>query len=274
MKETSLPTRAITGNIQGCGPDAVVSRQLLCALLFCLLALTFCAAPRAHAATKTWEAGSTKTKTVTKTGPGTASLTGADTFTGATTINGGTLTAATSSGSALGTTSAITVNSGGTLLLGASNQINDTTSITLAGGTFAKGDFIEGSTSTAGAGALTLSATSSHLGFGTGTAGTLTFASFSPGSFSLTIDSWTAGANDRLIFVSDQSANLGSFNFTGYEPGAIEFDLGGGYYEITPASPVPEPSTYVAGALALGALAYHQLLRFRRRRIRRWLPER
>jgi hypothetical protein len=227
MKETSLPTRAITGNIQGCGPDAVVSRQLLCALLFCLLALTFCAAPRAHAATKTWDA-----------------------------------------------TSIITVNSGGTLLVGASNQITDSALITLAGGTFAKGDFIEGSTSTAGAGALTLSATSSHLGFGTGTAGTLTFASFSPGSFSLTIDSWTAGANDRLIFVSDQSANLGSFNFTGYGPGAIEFDLGGGYYEITPASPVPEPSTYVAGALALGALAYHQRRRFRRRRIRRWLPER
>jgi hypothetical protein len=181
----------------------------------------------------------------------------------------GTLKVATSLGSALGTTSAITVNSGGTLLLGASNQINNTAPITLAGGTFARGDFGEGSTSTAGAGALTLSATGSHLDFGTGIVGTLTFASFSPGSFSLTIDNWTAAGTDRLVFYSDQSANLSRFNFTGYAAGAFEIDLGGGYYEITPVAPVPEPATYVAGALALGALAYHQRRRFRRRRIRR-----
>jgi autotransporter-associated beta strand protein len=213
-------------------------------------------------------------KTLTKTGSGTVILSGANTFTRATTISAGTLKVATSSGSALGTTSAITVNSGGTLLLGASNQINDTAPITLAGGTFAKGDFSEGSTSTAGAGALTLSVTGSHLDFGTGTGGTLTFASFSPGSFSLTIDNWRAAGTDRLVFDSNQSGNLSHFNFTGYAAGAFEIDLGGGYYEITPVAPIPEASTYVAGALALGALAYHQRRRFRRRRIRRWLPER
>lgn len=213
------------------------------------------------------------TKTVTKTGTGTVILTGSNTFTGATTINAGTLKVATISGSALGSTTTITVNSGGTLLLGASNQINNTAPITLAGGTFAKGDFSEGSTSTAGAGGLTLSATGSHLDFGTGTAGTLTFASFIPGSFSLTIDNWTAGT-DRLVFNSDQSANLSSFNFTGYGAGAFEVNLGGGYYEITPVAPVPEPSTYIAGSLALGVLGYHLRRRLRRRRTRRWLPER
>jgi fibronectin-binding autotransporter adhesin len=202
--------------------------------------------------------------TVTKTGAGTVILSGANTFTGATTISGGTLKVATSSGSALGTTSAVTVNSGGTLLLGASNQINNTAPITLAGGTFAKGDFSEGSTSTAGTGALTLSATGSHLDFGTGTGGTLTFASFSPGGYSLTIDNWTAAGTDRLVFNSDQSANLSHFNFTGYAAGAFEIDLGGGYYEITPVAPVAEPSTYVAAAFAVGALAYHQRRRLHR----------
>jgi autotransporter-associated beta strand protein len=220
--------------------------------------------------------------TVSKTGAGTVILTGANTYTGGTTINGGTLTAAASSGSALGSTSAITVNSGGTLLLGANNQINDTVPITLAGGTLAKGDFSEGSTSTAGVGALTLNATGSHLDFETGTVGTVTFASFTPGAFVLTINNWTGtantignGATDRLIFDVSQSSNLGSFSFTGFE-GATEFDLGNGYYEVTPLSAVPEPSTYFAGALALAALGYQQLRRLRRRRhrIRRWLPER
>ena len=108
------------------------------------------------------------------------------------------------------------------------------------------------------------------MDFGTGIVGTLTFASFTPGINTLTIDNWNGTANtvgsastDRLIFASDQSANLSSFNFAGYAPGAVEFSLGGGYYEITP---VPEPATYVTGALALGALGYH-----RRRRLCRQL---
>jgi autotransporter-associated beta strand protein len=204
--------------------------------------------------------------TMTKTTAGTVTLTGANTFTGATTVSGGTLTLASGSGSALGSTSGITVNSGGTLLLGANNQINNTAPITLSGGTLAKGNFSEGSTSAAGLGALTLSATASRLDFGTGTAGTLTFASFTPGAFTLTIDNWSSGTTDRLVFASNQSANLSSFNFTDYAPGAIQFDLGGGYYEITPNAAVPEPATYLAGALALATLGCRQLRRFRRRR--------
>jgi hypothetical protein len=62
-----------------------------------------------------------------------------------------------------------------------------------------------------------------------------------------------------------QSGNLSDFWFTGYAPGASEFSLGGGFYEITPTV-VPEPSTYGAGFLALGALAYHQRRRWRCRR--------
>lgn len=206
--------------------------------------------------------------TLTKTNSGTVMLTGSNTFTGPTSVEGGTLTLSSSSGSALGTTSGVTVNAGGTLLLGASNQINDAAPVTLSGGTFAKGDFSEGAANTPGVGALTLSASGSKIDFGNGTVGALTFASFTPGTFTLTIDNWTgtagtmgSGSTDRLIFASDQSANLGSFSFTGFT-GAVEFSLGGGYYEIVPATPVPEPSTWVAAALGLGFAA----LQFGRRR--------
>ncbi|HWM24162.1 MAG TPA: autotransporter-associated beta strand repeat-containing protein [Chthoniobacterales bacterium] len=210
----------------------------------------------------------TTSGTLTKSGTGTWTLTGANTFTGATTVNGGTLTLAAGSTGALGFTSAITVNSGGTLLLAGNNQINNFASLTLGGGTFARGNFNEGGLNTVGLGALILSAAGSHLDFGTGFVGTLTFASFAPGAFTLTIDNWTGSFGtvgtaftDRLIFNSNQSANLGSFNFTGFAPGAVAFDLGNGYWEIVP---VPEAGTYFNGALVVALILLHH-----RRQVRR-----
>jgi autotransporter-associated beta strand protein len=204
-----------------------------------------------------------------KNGAGTLILTGANTYSGATTVNGGTLTVAGGPGGGLISTSSIAVNSGGTLLLGASDQINNAAPITLAGGTFAKANFSEGSASGPGLGALTLTATGSKIDFGTGTVGVVTFASFSPGAFTLSIDNWTGTVaasggitTDRLIFASDQSGNLNNFWFTGYAPGALEFALPGGYYEVTPAA-IPETSTWVTAALALGAAGFQF---FRRRR--------
>lgn len=208
-----------------------------------------------------------------KSGTGTLTLTGANTFTGATVVGDGTLVAAATSGSALASTSSITVNAGGTLLLGASNQINNAAGITLDGGTFSKGNYSEGAANASGMGALTLTSDGSHLDFGTGTVGILTFASFDPSVdlLTLTIDNWTGvpgtvgitGTTDRLIFASDQSANLGSFDFTGYL-GAMEFALPGGFYEITPASPVPEPSTYFAALLGFAAVVFQQRKRLTR----------
>jgi autotransporter-associated beta strand protein len=214
----------------------------------------------------------TTTGSLTKSGTGNWTLSGANTFTGATTVNGGTLTLAAGGTGALGFTSGITINSGATLMLGGNNQIKNTATMTLAGGTFAKGNFSEGNLSTAGIGALTLTAAGSHLDFGTGSVGTLDFASFTPGTFTLTIDNWTGTAltkgnagTDRLIFNSDQSANLSSFLFTGFAPGAVQFNLGG-FFEVVP---VPESGLYLPGLLAVAVILFHhrrQMLRFGARR--------
>ena len=212
--------------------------------------------------------------TLSKTGSGTLTLTGTNTFNGATTVSGGTLLLSGSSGAALGSTSSIVVNSGGTLQLGNNNQINNSATMTLAGGTLAKGNFNEGNTGAVGIGALTLSA-ASHIDFGTGSVGALSFASLNPAGFTLTIDNWTgnyaqqgSGSTDRLIFDSDQSANLNNFFFTGYGLGGVEFNLGGGFFEVVAA--VPEPGTRAGGALAMAFLtaeAMRRAVRCRKKRI-------
>lgn len=206
-----------------------------------------------------------------KNGSGTLILTGANTYGGSTTINGGTVNLAATSGSAAGSTASITVNSGGTLALGNSDQINNAAPMTLAGGTFMKGNFSEGTATSTGLGALTLTAIGGTIDFGTGTVGTLTFASFTPGSFTLTVANWTGtagtvgtGSTDRLIFASDQTANLSSFSFNGYA-GAMQIALGG-YYEVVPVTAVPEATTWIAAGLALVPVGFH-ILRRRRRRV-------
>jgi autotransporter-associated beta strand protein len=207
-----------------------------------------------------------------KTGAGTLVLTGTNTYSGSTVISGGTLTAAGTSGAALGLTSSITVNSGGTLLLGAGDQINNTATVTLNGGTIVKTTFSEGSTTGWGMGALTLTASGAHIDFGSSTVGVLSFASFNPGANVLNIDNWTGAANtignintDRLVFDSDQTSNLNNFWFAGYAPGASQFSLGNGYYELTPTV-VPEPATWIPGALGLGAIGACAVTRMQKRR--------
>jgi autotransporter-associated beta strand protein len=79
---------------------------------------------------------------ITKSGNGTVTLSGGvgNTFTGASTVSAGTLLLNKTSGNALATN--VTVNSGGTLLLGAGNQIAAAT-VTLGGGIFDLGGFTD-----------------------------------------------------------------------------------------------------------------------------------
>ncbi len=193
--------------------------------------------------------------------------------TGSTTIDGGTLNAGVGS---LVQTSSIQVNGGGTLILsGTGRHIGANTGVTLNGGIFNTGGFSE-PTGTLGQqfiGALTLTATS-IIDFGSGSSSILEFSGLGPhaqGSSTLQIINWDGtpvfgGSGDRLLFngvITDFTGKFlqsdVSFNGTsGYT--AIPILIGtDNYYEIAGLTPVPEPSTWAAGILAVGAIAFSQL---------------
>jgi autotransporter-associated beta strand protein len=142
---------------------------------------------------------------ITKNGTGTLVVSGStgNTFTGTSAVNAGTLQLQKTSGNAI-SGSSIAVNSGGTLLLGASNQIGDTTALNLAGGTFS----LAGNTDTVGR--LTVSA-NSIFDFGNtgGGTSTFTFADFD-----------TAAYGNNTYVMTVNNASVGSsivfnFNYTG-----------------------------------------------------------
>ena len=236
---------------------------------------------------------------VTKVGTDTQTFTGANTYTGATTVNGGTLSLARAgtAGSATGgtlaaSTTGLNVNTGGTLLVAASNAVGNTTPVNLGGGmlsvaggvnqgagTHTDGGVVSGNTttggtvsvmgatSTLGLGALTLS-TNSTLNFTGGGVSTLVFTSFNPSASNFTLNvtgymttvvqgsgsSGTDGTDDRIIF--DQAlttAQLADITFYG-NPDATQVQLDGGFYEVIGA--VPEPSTWVSGLVAVGMVGF------------------
>jgi fibronectin-binding autotransporter adhesin len=231
--------------------------------------------------------------TVTQAGSGTTTLTGANTYTGATTINAGTLSLDNNNTSTarLANTSGITVSSGGTLLFAQSggtastDRIGNSVPVTLnGGGTINTGGLSEGTRPTnsstlngsAGMGALTLASTSSvsraTIDFVTGANGsTLAFSSLVGGNGAfLDVKDWTgmpftdnsASGNDRLLFAANpgltaaQLANVRFFDDSGTFIGAGEIIAYGNMFELCA---VPEPSTWVAGTLALATLLYMQL---------------
>jgi autotransporter-associated beta strand protein len=223
---------------------------------------------------------------LTKIGPGTLALIGANSYTGTTTINAGTLDAATTS--ALGSTSNVTVNSGGTLLFsnsGTIDRINNNAGITVNGqssatasiNTAGLSEYTVGSV-LPGMGALTLQS-SSIIDLSNG-ASILAFANSAlqaaNWSGTLSIYNWsgnvlTGNGTDQLYFGTDatglapsQLAQISFYSDSGTTflgVGSWATDLDG---EVVPLAAVPEPSTWIGAALALGAIGFAQRRKLRR----------
>ncbi|MGH6643119.1 MAG: beta strand repeat-containing protein, partial [Bradyrhizobium sp.] len=182
---------------------------------------------------------------LSQTGAGTTTLSFANTFTGTTTVSAGTLVANASTGQALGATTGVTI-SGGTLLLGQNEQINNVAPMTLSGGTFATGGLSET------LGTLTLSG-SSVINLG-GLASIIHFADSSALAWSgtLSIYNWnglqTGGGTDQVYFGNTASGlaglQLGNINIYSDGGGTL---LGTGALlsngELVFAA-IPEPQTY------------------------------
>jgi len=142
---------------------------------------------------------------------------------------------------------------GGTLMLGANNQITNTTNLELDGGTFNTNTF------DSSMGSLTLSSSSTiDLGAGTGSIVNFSGATYTGGTF--TVSNWSGsfdgGGADQILFgttVNQALLNNVFWSDLGLY-GAKQLHSG----EIVP---VPEPSTYAIGAILNGAIGWWEVRR-------------
>jgi autotransporter-associated beta strand protein len=199
---------------------------------------------------------------VTKEGDGGLIIAGSanNTYTGATVVNDGALILSNSSGNAIHSSTNITVNSGGTLILAASNQIGDSVGLILNGGTFLVG----GANVTENLGTLTLSA-SSTIDFGNfGATGfrQLTFDDSSAINWTgtLTITNWQGVAQTSSDFTE---IVFGVGGLTSTQLGQIYFAnqsvTGGALLSGTgELVPVPEPRVYAAAMALVGFVVWRE----------------
>ncbi|MGA1124567.1 MAG: beta strand repeat-containing protein, partial [Chthoniobacterales bacterium] len=187
---------------------------------------------------------------VTKLGAGTLTLSGSGSYSGATTVSAGILELADTVGGAAASTASVSVASGATLLLSQSDQVNNSASVTLSGGTITRGSGVSEVF-----GSLNLT-TGSFLDFGTGDEGNLTFGTYQNNetpSALLTVNNFLPG--NSLTFDSS-SFSEGSINsyFT-FGTGFVDYSLSntGSTFTITA---IPEPSTYLAAAGLLGLMLW------------------
>ena len=236
--------------------------------------------------TATMEAASTKTLEVTggisgagglsKLGLGTLLLAGstANTFTGVASVDAGTLKLQKTGGVAAISAGTIAIN-GGTLLLGAANQISDSTAVTLAGGTLNTDGFADR------VGKLTVSANSAISGLATSSGGGVaTSGDFLFSSVNLTSYASSSGSTLNLgSYGYNSTINISSTSYTtwsGYSTDSvtnfankIQFGSTGmkaqinfnGTTGLTYVTAIPEPKVYVAMAMLVvlvGAAEYRR----------------
>jgi autotransporter-associated beta strand protein len=175
---------------------------------------------------------------LTKTGSGTVTLSGNNSYAGATVVSSGVLDLNASSGSAAGSTASVSVANNAKLLISQSDQVSNTATVSLSGGTIQRGS---GVTETFGA--LTLGAAST-LDFGTGTTNSLNFGTYTGGGFKLNVTNFLRG--NILTFKTDLSLSINNTSLFGFDNGfTSNWNSGASTFTITA---IPEPSSYVAAA--------------------------
>ena len=182
-----------------------------------------------------------------KDGSGTLTLTGANTFTGATRITAGTLSAAGTGGSAaLGTTASVRVDNGATLLVSSSAQISDSAAITLSGGTIARASGVNEVF-----GNLNLTA-ASFLEYGTGSAGSFSFGTYTPSALKLVINNFSI-TGSTLLFGSDLSGSINNTSLFEFTNGGFSSTSWNQTTQTFTITAIPEPSPFLAagGLLAM-----------------------
>lgn len=214
--------------------------------------------------------------TLTKTGAFTAELTGtsANTFTGLTTVSGGVLHLNKTPGqNAVG--GSVTILTGGTVRLGAADQLPETGTVTLAGGTLSTG-LTTGFSDTVGKFEVTANSTIVLAPAPSSGSYNLIFSGFHDSTLNgvLTITGWTGiqgmpGLSGRILVTGvtgdpnlTYSAFLSTVNFQGYQPFGAFISTGiEGTWELVP---VPEPGAVLAvagGGLVLGRVIVRRLRR-------------